>query len=560
MPERATSLPLFSSDGKNLDFRAYIFLILLCLAFFSPGFATLPPTDRDESSFAQATKQMIESGNYVDIRFQDHPRYKKPIGIYWLQAASVRLLNGHHLKEIWAYRVPSFIGATTAVVMTALLGALLFGPTVGILAAVMMAGCLILNVEARLAKTDAVLLAAVMVAQYALAKAFIGGKKTGWGNFFVFWSALGAGILIKGPIILLVLFSTLFWLYLSDKNLKRFSSLRPLAGIPYLLLLTAPWFVAIALQSHGTFLEQSAGNDMLAKLWQGQNRGIMPPGLHLLVFPIIFFPFSLFALLAIPDAWQSRRSLAVKFCLGWIVPAWIVFELSLTKLPHYVLPLYPPIAILAAKALCDGYPALTKQRWLPPLAMGLWLMIGAGFATTFALLPYFVDHTISYGQIAAGALLVIAQGYCLFLLFRFREDSVLIMAAGALVFFMTVFASTLPNLQHMWLSSRVARIATSIKPCPGLEIVSASYEEPSLVFLAGTNTKFAISGEAAAKDMMQDHCLIGLIDDKHQKMFLDAFKPSSQEPIAVSSVQGFNLGHGRPAQLTLYLLRSKPNK
>ena len=55
--------------------------------------ATMPPTDRDEASFAQATKQMIETGDYLDIRLQDKPRYQKPIGIYWLQAAAVKLFD-----------------------------------------------------------------------------------------------------------------------------------------------------------------------------------------------------------------------------------------------------------------------------------------------------------------------------------------------------------------------------------------------------------------------------------------------------------------------------------
>ena len=69
--------------------RPWLVLGIFCLLLYLPGLVSLPPTDRDESRFAQASKQMIESGNYVDIRFQDEPRYKKPIGIYWLQAQSV---------------------------------------------------------------------------------------------------------------------------------------------------------------------------------------------------------------------------------------------------------------------------------------------------------------------------------------------------------------------------------------------------------------------------------------------------------------------------------------
>ena len=70
-------------------FRAIVFLLLCGIVLFLPGFFNIPAIDRDEARFAQATKQMVESGDFVDIRFQDDVRYKKPVGIYWLQAAVV---------------------------------------------------------------------------------------------------------------------------------------------------------------------------------------------------------------------------------------------------------------------------------------------------------------------------------------------------------------------------------------------------------------------------------------------------------------------------------------
>src|SRR5215211_3735515 len=102
--------------------RAVAFLISCGLVLFLPGFFNIPPIDRDEARFAQATKQMIESGDYVDIRFQDEVRYKKPAGIYWVQAVVVKTASAlgfaHALTTIWLYRIPSLLGAIGAVLVT----------------------------------------------------------------------------------------------------------------------------------------------------------------------------------------------------------------------------------------------------------------------------------------------------------------------------------------------------------------------------------------------------------------------------------------------------------
>src|SRR6201999_109027 len=102
--------------------RAVAFLTLCGLLLFLPGFFNIPPIDRDEARFAQATKQMVESGDMVDIRFQDEVRYKKPVGIYWLQATAVHAASSLGVPRaqlrIWLYRVPSLIGAIGAVLLT----------------------------------------------------------------------------------------------------------------------------------------------------------------------------------------------------------------------------------------------------------------------------------------------------------------------------------------------------------------------------------------------------------------------------------------------------------
>src|SRR6202022_2498618 len=132
--------------------RAVAFLTLCGLLLFLPGFFNIPPIDRDEARFAQATKQMVETGDFVDIRFQDDVRYKKPVGVYWLQSAAVETASALGLPRaqlrIWLYRVPSLIGAIGAVLLT-YWTALAFVTRGGAaLAALMICSCVLLGGEA----------------------------------------------------------------------------------------------------------------------------------------------------------------------------------------------------------------------------------------------------------------------------------------------------------------------------------------------------------------------------------------------------------------------------
>ena len=179
--------------------RSLALLAMVPLLFLA-GWFTIPPIDRDEARYAQATKQMLESGDFFDIRFQDDPRHKKPIGIYWLQAAAVAPLGTDARDAIWAYRIPSLIGVAVVLLLIPWCARPLVGPEAALLAAVLVAATIILGVEARLAKTDAALLATIVAMQGALARVWLDPATPGWRWPALFWTALGMGILIKGPV------------------------------------------------------------------------------------------------------------------------------------------------------------------------------------------------------------------------------------------------------------------------------------------------------------------------------------------------------------------------
>src|SRR5579863_8855813 len=167
--------------GWLLGARPYAMLAGLCLMLYLPGIAAIPPLDRDEARFAQATRQMLETGDFLHIRFQDQARNQKPAGIYWLQAAAVAAFSTPASTAIWPYRLPSLVGAGLAAMLVLAFGSPLFGAAadpvaarrVAISGAVLLAGALGVVAEAHIAKTDAVLLAAVTAGQGALGVAYV---------------------------------------------------------------------------------------------------------------------------------------------------------------------------------------------------------------------------------------------------------------------------------------------------------------------------------------------------------------------------------------------------
>ena len=255
--------------------RAAAVLVLIALLAFLPGFFQIPPVDRDEAYFAQATKQMIETGDYVDIRYQDDVRYRKPVGIYWMQAAVVNAASALGLPNadttIWLYRVPSLIGALGAVLATYWCALAFVSRRGAVLSALMMAVSTILGVEARLAKTDAVLLCTVVLAMSVLARVYLAprrdeappglglargvldgdrGQHSGQGSAHFDGRRLGRGDFV-------------------DPRPFRALAAGAAPGCPALpgcSLLVLPWFIAIYWRVGSQFLVASVGEDMLAKV------------------------------------------------------------------------------------------------------------------------------------------------------------------------------------------------------------------------------------------------------------------------------------------------------
>jgi len=537
--------------------RPYLALALFCLVLYLPGLAAIPPLDRDEARFAQASAQMLESGDFIDIRFRDEPRHKKPAGIYWLQSASVALLSGPEAREIWAYRVPSVLGATLSVLLLFHLGIVMFDRRTAFLAAALLAGSVLLMLEAHQAKSDAALLATVLATQAALGRIYLGARgHNGLGRAgprwaVLFWAGLGCGILIKGPIAPMVAGLTAIALVLADRDLRWLGGTRPFWGIPLMLAVAVPWFAAIGIASDGAFFREAVGHDMLGKIASAQESHGGPPGYHTLLVTALSWPGSLFLWPALAEAVRRRTSPPVRFCLAWLVPAWIVFEATATKLPHYTLPLFPALALLTAAAVLTA-PERMGRLWAK-LPAGLWAAVGVVLAAAAIAAPIQWGGDFSLASLVPAALALAAIGTGIRYLSTGRPATA---ATAGLVFgalaLSGVFGLVLPQLDAFKLSQQTHDLIRSqTGTVASANIATAGYREPSLVFLLGTDLVFA-DGPGAAAFLDGEPGRIAIVDDRENPGFLAAANDSRMKFSRVGEIAGLNYSRGREAVLYVY--------
>ena len=533
-------------------FRPYLLLTLLCALLYGPGLNSLPVMDRDEARYMQATRQMQETGDYIQIRFLDEARNKKPVGVYWLQAAAVEVLSHPASREQWVYRLPAALAAWLAVLLTFRFASTLFDPRIALVSGAALAGVLIVGVEAHLAKTDATLLALTTLTMGSLGLLYMqargGAKAPSWAAL-AFWLALGAAILVKGPVTPMIVLLAMAALWAADRKLGYIVALRPVMGIILVTAVVAPWLVAVSEATGGAFLSEAVGDDLLPKLIGGHESHGAPPGYYLLLVTVTLWPASLFLWPALWRSWKERALPGLRFCLAWVIPAWIVFELIPTKLPHYTLPLYPALVMMIATALFaarDGTYDLLAGRWAKAW-YGVWSLVGLALAGAALVLPFTHGEGFSLWSLPAALAALAAVGLAWwFILHRRFLNALAGAGVAAGVAYVAIFGGLMGDLSKMWVSERLAQAADT--HAPGATLAVAGYHEPSLVFLMGTNTVLT-EGEGAARFLLDTPNAVAAVED-HQLAAFHAVPGTPQEAVAV--VEGLNYSRGRPVRLHVF--------
>lgn len=536
------------SDSWLAGWRPYLLLGLLCLCLYLPGIAAIPVTDRDEARFAQATRQMLESGDFLHIRFQGEARNNKPAGIYWLQAAAVGALSTPQSTAIWPYRLPSLVGASLAVLFTFGFGRAVTGePRRALIGAALLAVALGTVAEAHLAKTDAALLGAVTAGQGALGLAYVrarAGANVGRAVAAAFWLAEIAAIYLKGPVGPGIALLTAATLSSADRDARWLRGVRPLIGIVTTVLAVAPWLYAIEHATHGQFLGQSVGRDFWSKVMGGQESHGAPPLYYLVMAFLTFWPGSLYLAPAVIGGWRRRAEPAARFLLAWLAPAWVVLELVPTKLPHYALPLYPALALLAAGALADP-PSL--RRWTRGLGIAgvvLWSLATLILAAALVVLPIQLGDGVMPIGIAA-AVVIVALAAALFFLRRNVAPAVAL-SMGLGLAFVTAASFVVPSLDRLWLSRGAAALVAEHPPRAGTSLTVIGYNEPSLVFLLDGALRAATADAAVSGG---DEALVsGRVAGAFRQSL--AARGLSAQPLG--SISGTDYSNGERMTLTLY--------
>ena len=416
--EHGSLVPRLSTNTIQL-------LLLLSLAslLLLIGLGDMGLTDRDEGSNAEAAREMLETGDWISPTLNYEPRYAKPAFVYWV-ISSIYALFG--INEFTA-RLPSALFGMALLILQYGFVNRMLGSTVALFSSLM----LLLNAEFvgihRMVLTDPELVFFTTLATYSFWLGFAGEEKDPrwmWG----FYIGMGLAMLAKGPVgILIPLLAVIPYLTLTRRWRAFFAEGKPLTGWLLFLLIAAPWYVAM-FSIHGSEYAAAAQANTTGR-FANPMEGHGGIWLFFIFIPVVlvgFFPWSGLLPVAVYQQlkpWKEYRSGArsgkgedglLLFCSLWIMAILLFFTISATKLPHYILPLFPAASLMAA-VLWSRFLIEPEPRGLG-LSLGILVLVGYLLGIGLVALPgifeTFKDKIAvefpAAGQLAIGPTPVIA--------------------------------------------------------------------------------------------------------------------------------------------------------
>ena len=341
-----------SMSRINSSKGQYAILFFGCILFHTVGTWSIPLIDRDEPRFAEASREIIERGDYIVPHFNNQLRLDKPPLAYWAQVASYRIFG----ESDFAARFPSAVAAALVALAILAWGTRMGGEEVGWWAAIIFTLSLQTFVHAKAAVADMWLVLFMTTACWA-GHELIENRKSKW--WFVLYLSLALGFLAKGPIAWTPLLTlAAMKLLVGDVELaKRCKFVR---GILLMLAIVALWGVPALIQTDGEFLRIGIGRHVVGRSFGAmEGHGANSLGIYLLLLPFYFvtifasfFPWSIKLPSLTRKLWRSRDKIDIYLITGAAI-IFVIFSLIKTKLPHYTLPAFPLLSLLLARHLID---------------------------------------------------------------------------------------------------------------------------------------------------------------------------------------------------------------
>jgi len=443
------------------------FLGLLSLVVFLPGTSTMSLWDRDEACNAQCAREMLQRKDPIVPTFNSKLRTDKPPLEYWAMMISYRLLGVNE----FAARLPSVLFSVGTVLLIFLFGSRLWGREVGLLASLIMLTNIHFPIVARAATPDPAFLFFITLSLFL----FLEGHIT-WG-----YIASGFAVLTKGPLGIIIPLGTEVLYLLFSEGKRGTKKAFPLMGPILFLVITLPWYIMVDLRTHHQFYEGFI-------LYHNITRFVRPIGGHkgpvfyyVVVLILAFIPWSPLLLRAIYRLFKEAKGEkgSLLFLYLWILFPFVIFSLARTKLPNYILPIYPALVLSTTrtlKGLSNKDPRALKMPIVGILAMLAVLMVLLGW---MGLRGFFVPLGLF---LMAGALLLLAAwGF-----YHTRQTPLSgfhILAILMMVFLIVTPYFVMPQLEKEKLSPSFAqKIRANMKE--GDLIVTHPFSVPSLVFYA----------------------------------------------------------------------------
>ncbi len=554
---------------------------ILTLIFILPGLSSIPPLDRDEARFSQASKQMLEDKNYVIIKFQEELRSKKPIGIYWLQIASASIFGK---DNIISYRAPNiFSTIILIIVFSTFVYSISFryfnlnissSLTFSFFSSLVMATLLGLSIEIKQAKTDTVLLTLCTVQQLIFWKIYSYGKES-WNKYKhheyvwltrLFWLIIALGILVKGPISPLLFTMTLLSICILDRfvekewNLSWLNLFLWLQGLLIVSIITLPWIYLAWQATDGHLILDAINKDFLIKLRSGQENHWGPFGSHLFLLLLTFWPMVLllpFAARACLD-WKHER--LIRFLISWIIPFWIILELTPTKLPHYILPVFPGLILLILIGISSPpsgnikFSKINKFFRAVVVIFTLLLALSLVYVSlnfSSKILIFILSIVLSFIMITS-----IIFGNIFFLnesKYKLSPLFGMLILAGICNIF--VFSYIFPNLDKIHITPKIKNYIDSLEFRPDT-IVATGYHEPSLVFSLGRDT-LLLSPEEAALVLVEGDNTLAIVEERTHNEVKKILNKFENKIVYLTSLDGFNLAKGQ--KIKIHIMKSREN-